>query len=84
MVLVLSPLMAVIAALVQSFHAFPVGLDVLGCPTAGCKGRLTLVAVIFDHAEVKRLLQCLRMFSEPIPVRRARDPPELWTEAYDF
>ncbi len=63
-------------------HSF--GLDVLGCPTAGCKGRLTLVAVIFDHAEVKRLLQCLRMFSEPIPVRRARDPPELWTEAYDF
>ena len=25
-----------------------------------------------------------RMFSEPIPVDRARDPPELWTEAYDF
>ena len=63
-------------------HSF--GLDVLGCPKPGCKGRLTLVAVVFDHAEVKRLLQHLRLFSEPIPVRRARDPPELWTEAYDF
>jgi hypothetical protein len=46
-------------------HSF--GLDVLGCPTAGCKGRLTLVAVIFDHAEVKRLLQFLRIFSDPSP-----------------
>jgi len=63
-------------------HSF--GLDVLGCPTAGCEGRLTLVSVIFDHAEVKRLLQHLRLFSAPIPVRPARDPPELWTEAYDF
>jgi hypothetical protein len=59
-------------------------LDVLGCPTADCEGRLTLVAVIFDDAEVKRLLQHLRRFSAPIPVRAARDPPELWTEAYDF
>lgn len=63
-------------------HSF--GLDVLGCPTAACKGRLTLVAVIFDHAEVKGLLQHLWMFEGPIPVHRARDPPELWTEAYDF
>lgn len=63
-------------------HSF--GLDVLGCPTAACKGRLTLVAVIVDHAEVKRLLQHLHLFSDPIPVRRARDPPELWTESYDF
>jgi hypothetical protein len=30
--------------------------------------------VIFDHAEVKRLLTHLRLFSDPIPVRRARDP----------
>jgi hypothetical protein len=36
--------------------------------------------VIFDHAEVKRLLTHLRLFSDPIPVRRARDPPDLWTE----
>ena len=63
-------------------HSF--GLDVLGCPKPGCKGRLTLVAVLFDRAEVKRLLQCLRIFSDPIPVRTARDPPDLWTEAYDF
>jgi hypothetical protein len=41
-------------------------------------------ALIFDHAEVKRLLTHLRLFSDPIPVRRARDPPELWTETYDF
>ncbi len=63
-------------------HSF--GRDVLGCPKAGCEGRLTLVAVIFDHAEVKRLFAHLRLFSDPIPVRRARDPPELWAETYDF
>jgi hypothetical protein len=63
-------------------HSF--GLDVLGCPRAGCKGRLTLVAVIFDRDEVKRLLEHLRLFTEPIPMKSARDPPELWTEAYDF
>jgi hypothetical protein len=63
-------------------HSF--GLDVLGCPQPECKGRLALVAVIFDHAEVKRLLQHLCLFSDPIPVRSARDPLELWTEAYDF
>jgi hypothetical protein len=63
-------------------HGF--GLDVLGCPRPGRKGRLTLVAVIFDRAEVKRLHEHLRLFTEPIPVKSARDPPELWTEAYDF
>jgi hypothetical protein len=63
-------------------HSF--GLDVLGCPRPGCKGRLALVAVIFDRAEVKRLLEHLRLFTEPIPVQSARDPPDLWTEAYDF
>lgn len=63
-------------------HSF--GLDVLGCPRAGCKGRLTLVAVILDRDEVKRLLEHLRLFTEPIPLQSARDPPELWTEAYDF
>ena len=63
-------------------HSF--GLDVLGCPRPGCKGRLALVAVIFDRAEVKRLLGHLRLFTEPIPVQSARDPPDLWTEAYDF
>jgi hypothetical protein len=63
-------------------HSF--GLDVLGCPRPSCKGRLTLVAVIFDRDEVKRLLEHLRLFTEPIPMKSARDPPELWTEAYDF
>ena len=63
-------------------HSF--GLDILGCPRPSCKGRLTLVAVIFDRDEVKRLLEHLRLFTEPIPMKSARDPPELWTEAYDF
>jgi hypothetical protein len=48
------------------------------------KGRLTLVAVILDRDEVKRLLEHLRLFTEPIPMKSARDPPELWTKAYDF
>jgi hypothetical protein len=63
-------------------HSF--GLDVLGCPRPGCKGRLALVAVVFDRAEVKRFLGHLRLFTEPIPVQSATDPPDLWTEAYDF
>lgn len=61
-------------------HSF--GLDVLGCPK--CKARLRLVAVILARSEVKRLLQHLNIWSDPIPVRRARDPPELFAEAYDF
>ena len=68
------------AALMQ--HSFD--LDVLGCPRPGCKGRLALVVVIVDRAEVKRLLEHLRLFTEPIPVKSERDPPDLWTEAYDF
>jgi hypothetical protein len=63
-------------------HSF--GLDVLGCPRPGCKGRVDLVAVIVDRAEVKRLLEHLSLFTEPIPGRSARDPPDLRTEAYDF
>jgi hypothetical protein len=63
-------------------HTF--GLDVLGCPHAGCKGRLALVAVLFDRDEVERLLEHLRFFTDPIPVQKDRGPPELWTEAYDF
>jgi hypothetical protein len=63
-------------------HCF--GLDVLNYPRPGCKGRLDLVGVIVDHAEVKRLLEHLRLFTEPIPVQSARDPPDLWTEAYDL
>jgi hypothetical protein len=63
-------------------HSF--GLDVLGSLRPGCKGRLALVAVIVDRAEVKRLLGHLSLFTEPIPVQSATDPPDLWTEAYDF
>jgi len=40
--------------------------------------------VIFDRAEVRRLLGHLSLFTDPIPGRSARDPPDLWTEAYDF
>jgi hypothetical protein len=60
------------------------GLDVLGCPRAGCKGRLALVALVFERHEVKRLLERLRRFTEPSPGKNARDPPELWTEAFGF
>lgn len=61
-------------------HGF--GLDVLGCPA--CKGRLTLVAVVSDDAEVKRLLQHPRIFSDPIPARCAGDPPDRCIETSDF
>jgi len=37
-----------------------------------------------EHDEVQRLLEHLCLFTEPIPVKNARDPPELWTEAFDF
>jgi hypothetical protein len=59
-----------------------IGLDVLGGPT--CEGRLVLVAVLFDTAEVKRRLQHLRLFRDAVPIRAARDPPDLWTETFDF
>ena len=61
-------------------HSF--GLDVLGCPR--CKGRLVFVAVLFDTAELKRRFQHLRRFSDPVPVRAARDPPDRWTKTFDF
>ena len=61
-------------------HSF--GLDVLVCPR--CHKRLSLVAVIHDRAEVRRLLQHLRIFSERIPIRPARGPPDDFLEAYDF
>jgi hypothetical protein len=59
-------------------HSF--GLDVLSCRR--CKARMRLVAVILDRAEVQRLLVHLRMWSDPLPISRARAPPE--HEELDF
>jgi hypothetical protein len=60
-------------------HSF--GLDVLSCPR--CKARLRFVAVVFDPAEVKRLLAYLHCFSDPLPVHPARAPPG-HEESFDF
>ena len=57
------------------------GLDVLSCPR--CKARLRFVAVIHDRKEVRRLLQSLHLWSDPIPIRPARAPPGL-PEGLDF
>ncbi len=57
------------------------GIDVLSCPR--CKGRLRFVAVLFDGAEVKRLLAHLRCFSDPLPMHPARGPPQ-HEETFDF
>jgi hypothetical protein len=57
------------------------GLDVPSCRR--CKGRLRLVAVPFDRAEIERLLCHLRCWSDPLPVHRARGPPE-HEETLDF
>jgi hypothetical protein len=61
-------------------HSF--GLDVLGCPR--CPKRLRLVAVLHDRAEVRRLLQNLRMWSDPIAIRPARAPPDDLPDGFDF
>ncbi len=60
-------------------HSF--GLHVLSCPQ--CKGRLRFVAVVFDRAEVERLLAHLRFFGDPLPIHPARAPPE-HEETFDF
>jgi hypothetical protein len=60
-------------------HSF--GIDVLSCRR--CKGRLRFVAVIFDPAEVRRLLAHLRCFSDPLPLQPARGPPEQ-EESFEF
>ncbi len=57
------------------------GIEVLSCPR--CKGRLRFVAVLFDGAEVKRLLAHLRCFSDPLPMHPARGPPQ-HEETFDF
>lgn len=57
------------------------GVDVLSCRR--CKGRLRFVAVVFDPAEVRRLLSHLKCFSDPLPISPARGPPEQ-AEALEF
>jgi hypothetical protein len=57
------------------------GISILSC--ARCKGWLRFVAVLFDRTEIKRLLQHLRMWSEPLPPHPARAPPE-YEESFDF
>lgn len=37
---------------------------------------MRLVGVVFDPAEVRRLLSRLRCFSDPLPIHPARGPPE--------
>lgn len=53
-------------------HSF--GIDVLSCRR--CNGRMKLVAVVLDRKEVRRLLQSLRLWSDPLPVHPARGPPD--------
>lgn len=60
-------------------HSF--GIDVLGCRR--CRGRMRLVAVIHDRKEVRRLLQNLRLWSDPLPVHPARGPPDA-PDTFDF
>jgi len=60
-------------------HSF--GLDVLSCRR--CKGRMRFVAVLFDPVETRRLLQHLRLWSDPLPTQPARAPPH-YPETFDF
>ncbi len=60
-------------------HSF--GIDPLSCRS--CKGRMALVAVIHDRKEVRRLLQNLRIWSDPLPVHPARGPPDD-VDSFDF
>ncbi len=60
-------------------HSF--GLDVLSCPR--CRGRLRFVAVLFDRAEIQRLLTHLPIWADPLPPHPPRGPPE-HPEMLDF
>jgi len=44
---------------------------------------MRLVAVIHDRKEVRRLLQHLRVWSDPLPVHPARGPPDE-PDSFDF
>ena len=60
-------------------HSF--GIDLLSCRK--CRGRMRFVAVILERSEVKRILQHLRMWSDPLPIEPARAPPE-YPDELDF
>jgi hypothetical protein len=60
-------------------HSF--GLDVLSCRL--CRGRMRFTHVLFDPAEVRRLLAHLHCFSDPLPVSPSRGPPD-WPDTLDF
>ena len=60
-------------------HSF--GIDPRSCRK--CKGRMRFVNIVFDAREVKRLLDHLRCFSDPLPIHHARGPPEPH-DAFDF
>jgi hypothetical protein len=57
------------------------GIDVLSCRK--CNGRMRFVAVILKRSEVKRILQHLCMWSDPLPLEPARGPPE-YPDELDF
>jgi len=60
-------------------HAF--GLDVRKCPR--CPGTVRFIAVLHDRKEVRRLLEHLALWSEPLPLPPARGPPEEH-QTFDF
>ena len=53
----------------------------LSCPR--CRGRLRFVAVLFDRAEIERLLTHLHIWADPLPPHPPRGPPE-HAEMLDF
>jgi Zn-finger nucleic acid-binding protein len=61
-------------------HSF--GLDVLKCPRCD-GGWLKFVAVLHDREEVRRLLEHLALWAEPLPLHPARGPPDQH-ETFDF
>ena len=50
------------------------GLCVLTCPR--CGERMKFMAVLLDRKEVRRLLEHLELWSDPLPARPARGPPD--------
>jgi len=49
-------------------------IDVLSCPK--CHGRLRLMAVLRDEAQVRRVLRHFGKPTDPPPIAKARDPAD--------
>ena len=49
-------------------------VDVLACPR--CKGRRHFVSVITDPAVIRRILEHLKLPTEPLPLAPPRAPPQ--------